>query len=116
MAPSGSSVANNKARTSGREVPARPDERFWQRYSPHHEFPLSSVSSVMLHALILLLLGLAAFIAFKLGLSDRAKSPPVQVVEVSGYGAKRTVSIRFQTAGKKDFRLSHVKLEVLSQR
>src|SRR5438132_5720026 len=33
-----------------------PEEQFWQRYSAHHEAPLSGVSSTVLHALILLLI------------------------------------------------------------
>jgi DNA helicase-2/ATP-dependent DNA helicase PcrA len=36
-----------------------------------------------------------------------------KVVALSGYGAMRTVKIRFQTAGEHAFRTSHVKLEVL---
>ncbi len=35
------------------------EEKFWKRYSPHHELPLSSVSSVAVHAL-----GIVALIAF----------------------------------------------------
>jgi hypothetical protein len=34
-----------------RLTPVLPDEKFWVRYSPHHEMPLSSVTSVALHAL-----------------------------------------------------------------
>src|SRR5262245_10723392 len=37
---------------------APPEERFWRRYSPHHEFPLSSAVSIALHILALVLLGL----------------------------------------------------------
>jgi DNA helicase-2/ATP-dependent DNA helicase PcrA len=36
-----------------------------------------------------------------------------KVVALSGFGAMRTVKIRFQTAGEHSFRTSHVKLEVL---
>lgn len=36
---------------------APPEEQFWKRYSPHHEFPLSLSSSVVLH-----LMGLAILI------------------------------------------------------
>jgi hypothetical protein len=36
-----------------------------------------------------------------------------QVIDVIGYGATRTVKIRFRTAGEHAFRVSHVKLEVL---
>lgn len=31
-----------------------PEEQFWERYSPHHEAPLSGITSSVLHALILL--------------------------------------------------------------
>jgi hypothetical protein len=37
---------------------APPDERFWQRYSPHHEFSLSFVSSVFVHAIFFAFVGL----------------------------------------------------------
>jgi hypothetical protein len=33
-----------------------PEEKFWQRHSPHHEFPLSSVTSVAIHVVVLILL------------------------------------------------------------
>jgi DNA helicase-2/ATP-dependent DNA helicase PcrA len=36
-----------------------------------------------------------------------------RVVRLSGFGATRTVTIRFRTAGEHSFRVSHVKLEVL---
>ena len=26
-----------------------PDEEFWEKYSPHYEFPLSTVGSIALH-------------------------------------------------------------------
>lgn len=32
-----------------RELPKQPAQQFWQRYSPHHEFPLSGISSIALH-------------------------------------------------------------------
>ena len=37
-----------------------PDERFWQRYSPNHEFPLSSATSGLIHLLVLGVLALGA--------------------------------------------------------
>src|SRR5262249_25503504 len=52
-----------------------PDETIWQRYSPHHEFPLSSVTSVTLHILVIVLLGLLGWIAIKLGLSNNGGLP-----------------------------------------
>jgi hypothetical protein len=37
---------------------APPDERFWRRYSRHHELPLSSVGSLTLHLLVLIVVAL----------------------------------------------------------
>jgi hypothetical protein len=56
-------AGNNGAATQAKEkkplVP--PDEKFWQKYSPHHEAPLSGASSTFLHLAVLgiiVLLGL----------------------------------------------------------
>ncbi len=40
-----------------------PDERFWRRYSPHGELPLSGASSLAVHLLLFGLLMLAAWLA-----------------------------------------------------
>jgi hypothetical protein len=53
-------VADNKAMAGGSPLTA-PEEKFWKHYSPHHEFPLSAVTSVALHVLALILLALAAY-------------------------------------------------------
>jgi hypothetical protein len=45
-----------------------PAEEFWQRYSPHHEFPVSSITSVALHILVIVTLLLGAWAALRLGL------------------------------------------------
>jgi hypothetical protein len=58
-----------------------PDERFWQRYSPHHEFPLSSVISLGLHLVIVALLLLAAWVAFYF-VNQANKPLPVEAVQV----------------------------------
>jgi hypothetical protein len=42
--------------------PVLPEERFWVRYSPHHEMPLSGVSSFAVHALALGLLVIGYFL------------------------------------------------------
>src|SRR5437588_6756061 len=57
-----STAAPEKTTTNVLRVP--PDERFWRRYSPHHELPLSSVSSVALHLLVVGLAALACMIPF----------------------------------------------------
>lgn len=42
-----------------------PDEQFWQRYSPHYEAPISWVSSVMAHVLIVGLMLIVAYLAYR---------------------------------------------------
>jgi hypothetical protein len=64
-----STAAPEKTTTNVLRVP--PDERFWRRYSPHHELPLSSASSVALH---LLVVGLAA-LACMLPIFNREQRP-----------------------------------------
>jgi hypothetical protein len=56
------------------------------RYSPHHEFPLSGVTSVALHVLVVLLLLLAAWVAVKLRLDDEGRPLPVIAVTVGDGG------------------------------
>src|SRR5271156_2761416 len=57
-------VANNQAPGGPKKqapgVP--PDECFWKRYSAHHEFPLSSVSSVVAHCIMGLALVLIGYV------------------------------------------------------
>ena len=48
-------VVENKKSTSSRPL-LPPEESFWQRYSPHYEFPLATVSAVTLFATALGLL------------------------------------------------------------
>lgn len=57
-----------------------PDENFWQRYSPHHEFPISSGTSVALHVLIMGLLIFAALLASWMGVASNPKPVETEVV------------------------------------
>jgi hypothetical protein len=61
-----------------------PDERFWQRYSPHAELPLSSAGSFVVHILFFGLLILASFLGTLFFNSNR--SLPVEAVQLSGGG------------------------------
>ncbi len=64
-------------------ITAPPEEQFWQRYSPHHEFPLSSTISVAGHLLILALLaGLGWLIAHRA--SDQGPLPVYSIAIVPG--------------------------------
>jgi hypothetical protein len=79
-------VADNKAKAGAAAAKRQPpEEQFWKHYSPHHEFPLSSVTSVGLHILIIVLLALAGWVAFKLGW-DENKPPEVSAVVVDAGG------------------------------
>ncbi|MGE3807140.1 MAG: hypothetical protein AB7K24_20955 [Gemmataceae bacterium] len=53
-----------------------PEPQFWQRYSPHHEFPLSAGSSIVLHGLVL---AAAIAIGYYLVQSLEAQSSPLPV-------------------------------------
>ena len=71
--------------TQTRKTPLLPpDEQFWERYSPHHEFPLASVTSLLIHGLaigIMVLGGLWYLLARE---SETHKPPTMDVVQLAG--------------------------------
>ena len=62
-----------------------PEERFWVRYSPHHELPLSSMSSFAIHVVVIVLAALTGWIASRF-LADRARPIPVEAITIAGGG------------------------------
>jgi hypothetical protein len=80
-------MAQAPAKTDPKTAAAKgqkpPDERFWVRYSPHHEFPLSLVASVALHVGAIVLMVLAA-IWFVASPDGPAAPPRMEVVEIMG--------------------------------
>jgi hypothetical protein len=78
------SNADTKAKAKKR-LPAEP--RFWKRYSKHHEFPLSIVSSVFIHLLVggLVILVITGALLSLLGISH--ESVPVEAIVVDAGGA-----------------------------
>lgn len=70
-----------KARPAG-----LPDERFWIKYSQHHELPLSVTSSVFIHALALGLIGviLAGLLSGLFGGKHQAEIKPFQLAGGGG--------------------------------
>ena len=84
----------NTKPTTTPTTPSRqpPEEQFWQHYSPHHEFPLSSITSVALHILGVALLLVVGWVLIKLGLGDENKPPDVRavIVEDPGGGGSKT--------------------------
>jgi hypothetical protein len=75
-APNNSSEKKTKSASTSSLAP--PDERFWKRYSPHHEFPISSSASVMIHVLGLAVLVAGALLLAKLGFGGH----PVEVTPI----------------------------------
>jgi hypothetical protein len=86
--PANNQAANNQAAVKLPKVP--PDEQFWERYSPHHEAPLSGVGSFAVHFLIGGFLLLAGYLGW-LGLGSHRPPPPVDAVrlDLGGGGGKR---------------------------
>jgi hypothetical protein len=68
---------------SGKVRLCLPEERFWKRYSPHHELPLSAVSSVVVHLLgfftLMLVVGGLVY-----SLRDRERLPELGAVLTPG--------------------------------
>jgi hypothetical protein len=64
---------------------APPDERFWERYSPHYEFPLSSIGSIAMHiGALAIFLGLLWLLA-RMTISDKT-AVPMRAMTVVGEG------------------------------
>lgn len=63
-----------------------PDEKFWERYSPHHELPLASMTSFFIHGLVIGVMVLGAFWYLFERESDSHKPPSMDVVQLVGGG------------------------------
>jgi hypothetical protein len=61
-----------------------PDERFWKRHSPHHEFPLSTTSAIVAHAVVFALV--IGYLALQKLRSEEAKPLSVGAVVIAGGG------------------------------
>jgi hypothetical protein len=62
-----------------------PEEKFWEKYSPHHEFPLSTVGSVALHIAAVVLFLAALWLLARMTFHDRW-AVPVRAAVVMGDG------------------------------
>jgi hypothetical protein len=80
-------MSTNTPVVGKRTQPVPPEEQFWKRYSPHHEFPLSTVSSFALHILAFVLLALIAWWVATMAMErDRPLGQVGVVVEGGGGG------------------------------
>src|SRR5437762_10529338 len=59
-----------------------PDERFWVKYSPHHELPISSLASIAWHTFAVVLVVLVAFVVS----INRTNDMPIESVTLGGGG------------------------------
>ena len=68
-----------------------PDEEFWEKYSPHYEFPLSSVGSIALHVAGLMIFLGALYMLSKMTLPDTGPVPMREIM-ITGDGESPTGS------------------------
>src|SRR5438552_15844246 len=66
------------------------EPRFWTRYSPHHEFPLSAATSFFTHVLALGVIGLilTGFLGNLLGSGNRSPVPVGVITLAEGSGGQ----------------------------
>jgi hypothetical protein len=82
--------ANNNANSRPAAKPrVPPEEQFWERYSPHHEAPLSGIGSFAMHFLIIGFLVVAGYLGW-LGLGSHRSALPNDVVQIDAGGGGRT--------------------------
>jgi hypothetical protein len=78
---------NSKTKTPSKKSAALPEERFWKRYSPHHEFALSSTGSSFIHAIAFTILFFGSLIAARLGFNFDNKVEVDAMVIAGGGGS-----------------------------
>jgi hypothetical protein len=91
-APGASTATKNNVPPNAKPL-VPPEEQFWQRYSPHHEAPLSGIGSFALHFLIAGFLLVAGYLGW-LSLGNRHSALPTDVVSLDrpGGGGRKTGS------------------------
>ncbi len=87
-----------KTANTGWKLP--PDERLWKRYSPHHEFSLSSIGSVAIHALVIGMLVLIGYLMAWAGFNQPPKKVSQGIVTLSGGGGGGTADGAKDLKGK----------------
>jgi hypothetical protein len=73
-------------------APQRPNSKLpteptlWKRYSPSGEFPLASITSLVLHTVVVLAIVVCSLLAMELFNDDASKPPKMDLVEIEGEG------------------------------
>jgi hypothetical protein len=75
-------MATNTTPAAAKRSQQPPDERFWVKYSRHHELPISSMASLTWHVLVGVLIVVVGFIVAR----SRSNDMPIETVEVGGGG------------------------------
>src|SRR5438067_1723718 len=66
-----------------------PDERFWVKYSPHHELPISGLASLAWHTFGVVLIVLVAFVVS----INRTTDMPIESVMFPGGGGGNPLGV-----------------------
>lgn len=78
-------MSEKTATSAAQDTLLPPEEKFWKRYSPHHELPLSATTSVLLHGLAFGILIALAYLALKLT-TESNKPLPVDAIAIAPGG------------------------------
>jgi hypothetical protein len=87
MSNTASATGNSTPQANKKNRLVPPEQRFWKRYSPHHEFPLSAVSSLMLHVLGFFLIALVIG-GFLFSIRPDDRPPEVEAIVIAGGGGR----------------------------
>src|SRR5919197_5004797 len=75
-------MAPQTTRPAPKKPEQPPDERFWVKYSPHHELPISGMASLAWHTLVAVLIVVVGFIVA----GSRTEDMPIETVDFAGGG------------------------------
>jgi hypothetical protein len=85
--PAPAAAGNNKPKVPAKAGPKPPEQAFWQRYSPNHEFPLSSATSITVHVLAIVFMVMSGWLLARFGLGD--KMLDLDTIVIAGGGGSR---------------------------
>ncbi len=81
---------NSDSNSDDQENLVPPEDEFWEKYSPHYEFPISSVTSIFLHVLAGTLVIVCIFVLMNFGKKEPVPTREVIVLGTSDGGGDGT--------------------------